>query len=687
MTDLPPPAPLPFSSSSSSSSSTSSTLPDFALLENLISIEANSLLNIINNQRHSSVVQTLNTIDLLATALDNRVLNRLEKSTPITPEQLQQALQSSADLWTTREIELRKLIKARKEAFIKDPSIGPMLTASSSTQSNINEEKQDDDSNSTTSEEQESTSITEKDILEYIEKTYNTIMKQYIERQWSSLKDFEDTFEIETTKENQTTTIKEAIFRIYIDSITTLSLKGAEMLDEKDFSKKMENLSQYIEANAKLSEEFYHKLSLLITATEKKWIELKDQEKLAPSSSSLKAPPTEPTTTTTTPDYFLVDVSQYDDNQDLVAFPNSLLVKLDIKRLGTIIGRGASGSVFLHCTDNNKCDKVIKIGLEYLVNKRELDIGKRAGELGFGPKIFTHLEQQGVRMISPTEQLLPPVTDLYTFIIMERLEDTLTKALAVDNKGEYYNFFLDRKPTLSLPYDADEIFELSMSFFNAHFTHEDLHTDNIMYRTLDNQKKRWYFIDFGRSLYKPDSPIDEKDRFSDIWYLYQKLAMLQAKAADMLGGDIRKLASTPTAESYLKIISSTLSSFEKRLEEDVKKSKKKGIEYYSFKSINSQSINSLPLETKNPYTTIPLNTTHKEQESVAATTTSSKKNPIPKSTKSPKKEKQVKFEESTPSPKDQPSSSIDIAVAPEKVYITYRLIYYYLLIFSRSRLQ
>ncbi len=176
------------------------------------------------------------------------------------------------------------------------------------------------------------------------------------------------------------------------------------------------------------------------------------------------------------------------------------LMYIPVERVGS--SRTADGAVFL-LKDPSKVGKIIFYGTERERRQimSEFRIGKRMGEIGVGPRVYDYFKIKGIDINKLPLNLLSKGSKLNRnaiFIIMQNLGYGVKK---IESLTEYVR--------AGNPYPYGQMKAVYDRMIHRHgmknmmLLHGNLHMGNIIIRTFMNDKKRVYFIDFGRSIYMP----------------------------------------------------------------------------------------------------------------------------------------------------------------------------------------
>lgn len=171
-----------------------------------------------------------------------------------------------------------------------------------------------------------------------------------------------------------------------------------------------------------------------------------------------------------------------------------------IQRTGT--SRTADGAVFV-LRDPSKVGKIVFFNNDRKRRQimNEFRIGKRMGEIGVGPRVYEYFKIKKIDISKLPRNLLSKEGDLHRnaiFIIMQNLGYGVKK---IETLSEYVR--------AGNPYPYGQMKSIYERMVHRHgmknmmLLHGNLHMGNIIVRTFMNDKKRLYFIDFGRSIYLP----------------------------------------------------------------------------------------------------------------------------------------------------------------------------------------
>ena len=175
--------------------------------------------------------------------------------------------------------------------------------------------------------------------------------------------------------------------------------------------------------------------------------------------------------------------SSTDDSQDTASLKTTLdgLEKCLLDRgvvadMSRLLSSGSFGSAYISCINfDTRCERIVKIGQ---ISESEIQIHRIAANLGLAPVVYDDWTCDDF----PEEN----------FVLMERLDGTL------DGLGKS-----------ATSRDATEVVALIEKAEASGIFHQDIHFGNIMYKTVSGDR-RWYLIDFGRSVYFPSGSLTSK---------------------------------------------------------------------------------------------------------------------------------------------------------------------------------
>jgi hypothetical protein len=170
------------------------------------------------------------------------------------------------------------------------------------------------------------------------------------------------------------------------------------------------------------------------------------------------------------------------------------------QRVGS--SRTADGAVFI-LRDPSKVGKIVFYNTDKKRRRimNEFRIGKRMGDVGVGPRVYDYFKIRNIDLIKLPQNLLARRGRLYRnaiFIIMQNLGYGAKK---IETLSEYVR--------AGNPYPYGQMKAVYERMIHRHgmknmmLLHGDLHMGNVLVRTFMNDKKRLYFIDYGRSIFIP----------------------------------------------------------------------------------------------------------------------------------------------------------------------------------------
>ncbi len=187
---------------------------------------------------------------------------------------------------------------------------------------------------------------------------------------------------------------------------------------------------------------------------------------------------------------------------------------------GRLIGKGSSGKVYMIKEDSDIIFKIQPIREKYTEDiskefiENEIQITKRAGELGVAPKIHDviYCKSNDIYSIITKSDKVKSVIFIMDRIkgvktIIQMLDEYVKDLEDEDIDKKYINDLLKKQ----LDRWFEEIKPLLDILYDNGIIHQDLNGANIVYGYIGNDKPRWWIIDYGVAEMK-DTTIPENKR-------------------------------------------------------------------------------------------------------------------------------------------------------------------------------